>query len=246
MKIYFSILLLFAGITMKPVLSISQISIAKITVKIPGNGLQGDTSVFLTGTFNNWNTHDSSYIMKRVNKTHYSLRVPCFENKKYEYKYCLGSWAGAETTVNGDETQNRIFIAHKKKIKIKDTVACWELPKQKSANAANDFFTKEQLDTLKTLKDSSIKNLASSLPQMQAILKKIMLNLLAEHPDSVLNRQFSKEANVIVARELDVICDLLLKISGILKPEQKQVLLKAINNSGQSKDFINSILKKVN
>ena len=246
MKIYFSILVLFAGIIMRPVLSDGQIAVVKITVKIPGNGILGDSAVYLTGSFNNWNPHDSSYIMKRVDNTHYSFRVPCFINKQYEYKYCLGSWASAETSAGGEETKNRIFLAHKRRLKIKDTVALWEQSKAQAAKEAAGFFTKEQLEMLKGLKDSSIKKLTDSLPQMQAILKKMFINLLAEHPDFALNKQYNKEADSIIARELDVIGDLLMKISGILNPEQKQILLKAMSDSGKSKDFINSIMKKIN
>jgi hypothetical protein len=91
-------------------------------VKVPHKGMQKDYTVFLAGSFNCWNPHDSLYIMKKSGDDLYSLVIPVFDGIKYEYKYTLGDGSTVEIAINDSEIQNRQMISHDG-LTIKDTVA---------------------------------------------------------------------------------------------------------------------------
>ncbi|MBP7821745.1 MAG: hypothetical protein KA010_02400 [Saprospiraceae bacterium] len=81
-------------------------------------------SIYVTGTFNNWNVADPAYKMTPLGDGRYSLTLPEINQKTIEYKYTLGDWNSAELDEYGNETRNR--KASITSGQIKDSVKRWK------------------------------------------------------------------------------------------------------------------------
>jgi len=221
----------------------AQTTVVRFMVELPGQGISQDSAVYLAGSFNGWNPQDENYRMQRVDARHYSLDVPCFTDKNYEYKYTLGGWKHVEKTAENKEIDNRKFTSTKK-LKIKDSVAAWNVPapkKEAQQNPLSGMLTQDQIDKMMQLKDSVTKGLAPIIPQLLGVLQKVNTNLLADKPDIDLSKQYNAEAMKIVSQVLESVTGTLMQVMNVLTPEQKQKLRDAMKNSTNPGDLINII-----
>ncbi|MGB4776531.1 MAG: alpha/beta hydrolase-fold protein [Daejeonella sp.] len=110
-----------------------------------------EKSIFLAGTFNNWNPADTAFRFKR-NNNRYELSVflPSIIN---EFKITRGSWDQVECTINGQAVKNHI-IKVKKDTLIYLSVAQWQ----------DSFETKPKLHTAS--KQVKIIDTAFYIPQL--------------------------------------------------------------------------------
>jgi len=221
---------------------IAQTTVVRFIVKLPGQGISGDSAVYIAGSFNGWNPNDENYRMTRENNSLYKLDVPCFAGKSYEYKYTLGGWAHVEKSIEGKEIDNRKFTSTKK-LKIKDEVAAWNVPvlKKDAQNPFEVMLSEEQIGQMMQMKDSITKSIAPVIPQLKDILQKVNMNLLADKPDQVLGKQYNAEAMSVVSQILDSLTNTLMRMMDLLTPEQKQKMRESIKNSNNPGDLINMI-----
>jgi len=220
-KHFWCVLLCLAGVFTTSNYVKAQVCTVRLTVELPGSGIQEDSTVFIAGTFNNWNPSDSSCCMKRIDSKHYTIEVPCFMNKKYSYKYTLGSWKSVEKATDGKDIENRTFTASKK-LKIKDEVAQWSRPAPAVPKDTAHLLSKKQMEVIKSLNDSVSKSLPAILPRLFELLQKVNTNLLADEPDDLLNKQYNKEAGEIITEIFDSLGGVMKQMVSILTPEQKQ------------------------
>lgn len=214
-----------------PFLVNAQVSSVKITVHVPEPA--ENKNVYLAGSFNNWKANDSLYKMKREDATTYTIVVPAFKNAKYQYKYTLGNWNEAEVAANDSTTHNRSFVSAKKKKRITDTVAKWAIPKPVAQN------TNPQLMKINAMKDSVMKDLQPKLGEMLTLLKAFTVNLLQEQPDAAAEQKIVEEVNNHLKEIHKKLNDLFHQVFKSLTPQQKQEILKALNNPAADNDFIN-------
>jgi len=237
-----SILLLLAGTFFATHNVNAQVTAVRLTVELPGNGIQKDSSVFVTGTFNHWNPRDSDYCMKRIDSKHYMIEIPCFKGKKYDYKYTLGNWNGVEKATDNKDINNRTLIATKK-LKVKDVIASWNKPATKTSKDTANMLSKEQMTKLTILKDSVGKSLPAILPRLLELLQKININLLEDQPNDALSKQYNKEAGEVISQVLDSLTNAFKQMASILTPEQKQKIREAMKDPNAPKDLMNLIGK---
>ena len=218
-----------------PIVS-AQVAAVKFTVQVPPETMV-DKGVFLAGSFNSWHSGDSLYRMKEQGNHGYTLTIPVFDGMKYEYKYTLGSWEKVEVQGNDSNIANRRFISFNKE-KITDTVIRWRQPKSPADSSA-------QLKKMVAMKDSLMLKLKPELEEMQALLKPYLQNMLQENPDK--NRQQELDDQVIkhIGNMYRQIAQLFWNITATLSPEQKQQVLKAVNQTSNN-DYINAFLNGVN
>lgn len=217
----------------------AQVTYVRLTVELPEPGIenQKDSAIYVAGTFNNWNPGDTFCIMKRIDRKHYSLDIPCFRDKEYEYKYTMGSWKGVEKKADGNDIDNRRFKAGKR-MKIKDRILGWSIPAPVNVADTATFLNKEQMASLMALKDSLGKSLPAYLPQLLGLLQKVTSNLLAEQPDESLSKQYNQEAGQVVATIFEKLGVFMKQAVQILTPEQKQKLRDMLKDANGPKDII--------
>jgi predicted alpha/beta superfamily hydrolase len=98
-KVLLCIGLLFIGL-----ISIAQYKVAFIINKLPSYHKSSD-SIYLVGSFNNWNPHDEKFQLKTIDgKPGISIELA---KGMYEYKFTKGSWESAESSDKGFPTGNR-------------------------------------------------------------------------------------------------------------------------------------------
>lgn len=212
-----------------------QTASVKFEVKVSQDGMRKNASVFLSGSFNCWNPHDSLYLMKKTGDNLYSLVVPLFDGKKYEYNYTQGSWSSVETAAGGREIKNRQMISQDG-LTILDTVKQWK-PIQTAKRQDTTFkMNKKQMEALLKLKEDFGKKLESRKKNLLIVLKKAMDNMLANKPSMRLRKKYHKEAVEEINYDLKLAADLMWKVSSILTPEQKQAIRDKMNNSASKLD----------
>jgi hypothetical protein len=213
----------------------AQVAAVQFTVYVPGLS-NTDKGVFMAGSFNSWNPGDTLYRMNKVGEGVYSITLPVFANKKYEYKYALGKWDRSEVTSENKETNNRVFVSADKE-SITDTVVKWKTVQP----AANNI--SPQLQQLNAKKDSLMKKLQPELDNLLVLLRKDIMNLLQPEPSKHVQKQLHKKAVKKVSYIHTEISKLLWDVLTSLTPEQKQYILKAINQPAAQNDFINTLGK---
>lgn len=239
MKITHRLLSLAIGLTLVFAVN-AQVAAVRFTVEIPCPVIQKDSSVYLVGSFNNWNPKDTNYKMTRVDNRHYTLLVPCFDGKSYEYKYTLGEWSGVEKKADNSEISNRKFIS-KNKLKITDVVIKWN---EKSPVVPKDTvngLNKAQIARLTVLKDSLTNSLTPMVPRLLDELKNINLNLLDNQSGAALNKQYVTNITEIVGQVLSSLVDGVKGMVDLLTPEQKQKIKEAMNKPDAPKDMMSLI-----
>ena len=220
-------------------LTFGQVGSVKFEVKVPSEGMQKNSSVFLTGSFNGWNPHDSMYIMQKTGDDLYSLIIPVFDGKKYEYKYTLGSWNSVEVSANGEQIKNRKMITQDG-LTIKDTVLKWKSPKLPTKKDTTLKFSKKQMEEIKAEIMIKIKD---KMKNTLGILKKAFVNMLSDKPDMKLRKKYHKQIVSSINNVLDLAADALWKAVSVFTPEQKKALLKEMKKSKDPGAFFNIITK---
>jgi hypothetical protein len=211
----------------------AQVAAVKFTVIVPGYSNQRNMTVYLAGSFNGWSAHDSLYIMNKETENSYSLTVPLFEGKNYNYKYTLGNWNAVETKLNDSNIANRKLYS-KNGLSLYDTVLKWkDSPKATTPSP--------QMQKLAAVKDSAAKQLKLVLNDLLVLLKEYNQNMLSQKPNERLHKKQKKQTVEIFAKLYNTIEAKIWEIGTSLSTEQKQKILAAIKNSGESKDVINTI-----
>ncbi len=211
----------------------SQVAAVRINVRVPEPDAN-EKGVFLTGSFNNWQTADSLYRMNKMDENLYSIIIPVFDGKRYEYKYTLGNWDRVEVAGNDSNIQNRYFISSNNK-NISDTVVKWKQPKQ--AGSINP-----QMQRLNSMKDSALNKLKPELNDMLGLLKSYVQNLLKEKPSARLQKKLDKKGAEKLGDAYKQITKLLWNIMSSLTPEQKELIQKQINEPAGKDDYLNTFL----
>lgn len=82
--------------------------------------------VFLTGSFNDWTTHDERFRMIKIKDGHYQFTFPDIPSKgePFEYKYVKGGWEAEELGKDGHPPTNRRMEAPRGK--VADIVPQWK------------------------------------------------------------------------------------------------------------------------
>lgn len=207
----------------------AQIAGVKFEVVIPETGQNNGSNVFLAGSFNCWNPHDSLYIMKEIGPNLYSTAVPLFDGQKYEYKYTLGSWETVETSSDGAQIKNRTMVSHNGQI-VKDTVFRWNSPDTVKKEVTRNL-NKEQMELLSKLKDEIDTKLESRMKSTVEIFKKANENILSENPDFKLRKKYHEEIVATLDSTLSMLSDLMWKVSSVLTPEQKREIITEMKNN---------------
>lgn len=224
--------------------SIAQTAAVKFEVNIPPGSKSSDKGVYLAGSFNCWNPHDSLYLMKETGPDLYSLAVPLFEGQRYEYKYTLGSWETVETSSEGEQIKNRTMISQNGRI-ITDTVYRWNSPVKAQKGIAGTL-NKEQMDILSKLKDEIGNKIEDKMKRAIEVLKKDNENMLSEKPDMTLKKKYHAEIVASLDSTLQIFSDVMWKISEMLTPEQKKEILsemQASDNPGMLFDWISKAME---
>jgi hypothetical protein len=223
-------------------LTFGQVGSVKFEVKVPSEGMQKNSSVFLTGSFNGWNPNDSMYIMRKEGNGLYSLTIPVFDGKKYEYKYTLGSWGSVETSLSGSKIKNRKMISHDG-LTIRDTVHKWETLKPAAKNDTTLKLSKKQMEEMAKIKAEIMIKMKGKLKNTFGVLKKAFVNMLSDKPDLKLRKKYHKEIVSNINSFLDLAADAMWKVVSFLTPEQKKALLNKMEKSKDPGDFFNIITK---
>lgn len=213
----------------------AQVTSVKLTVHVPA--VLPGKDVYVAGSFNGWNAGDSLFRMTKQSDGVYTITLPVFAGKSYEYKYTLGNWNNGETAINDDEIKNRQFFSAKKK-KITDTVAKWREPKKQEKKQAGP-----QMQKITVMMDSVSKNLKGELEGMLGLLKEHILNLLQEQPSRDVDQRLHEQAMAKIATIHKQLSEVLWQVFASLTPQQKQQILTAINKAANDKDFIGGFIK---
>ncbi len=91
----------------------SSLLFAQITIKIssvPQYYTPLLDTIFITGSFNNWNAADSSYRMIYQQDGSYLINITATQGSTVEYKFTRGNWNNVETQSDGSFLANRGFI----------------------------------------------------------------------------------------------------------------------------------------
>ncbi len=214
----------------------AQVAGVKFIVHTPN--IQGDTGVYITGSFNYWREKDSLYRMNKIDNNVYAITIPVFESKQYEYKYTLGTWDRVEVALNDSDISNRKFISSGGQ-SITDTVVKWRRPKTATADSS------EQLKRIVAMKDSLMTKMKPEIEAMLGLLKLYAQNMLREKPDPAEHSRLDEKAIQKIGNIYKGITQLLWDICASLSPDQKQQVSKAISQPDKG-DFLNSFLGAVN
>lgn len=105
--------------------------------EIPAN-TPHDATLYITGSFNNWNPRDERYKLTRLKDGTYRVKVQT-ELSKIEYKFTRGTWSSVEGRDNGKGLSNRVISKDKAGAEaIQVNVKTWEdLPR--SANSLSFY-----------------------------------------------------------------------------------------------------------
>lgn len=104
-----------------------QQSFAQVTVvldKVPENTPQGD-SIYIVGSFNNWNPADRNYILNKRGGSYY-ITLPAGV-QSFQFKFTRGGWPTAEGTTGGKPIANRVYTLEKgAKDTLRTQIKGWE------------------------------------------------------------------------------------------------------------------------
>jgi hypothetical protein len=214
----------------------AQVAGVKFIVHTPT--MQGDSGVYMAGSFNYWHAKDSLYRMNKIDNNVYAITIPVFASKNYEYKYTLGSWDRVEVALNDSDINNRKFISSVGQ-SITDTVVKWRQPKNSTTDSS------EQLKKIASMKDSLMMKMKPEIEALMGLLKSYAQNMLQDKPDPAAHSRLDEQALHNIANIYKGITQLLWNICATLSPEQKQQVSKAISQPDKG-DFLNSFLGAVN
>ncbi len=213
----------------------AQVAAVKFTVNIPQINNPVNQKVFLAGSFNGWSAHDSLYIMKQETANIYSLMVPLFEGVSYQYKYTRGNWNTVETKLNDSNIANRQLYS-KNGMAINDTVLKWKVPPAPQSQVLSP-----QMQKIMAVKDSAKVQLQVTLNKLLEVLKDYNENMLASPPSKRLHKKQKKQTIQMLTKLYNTVESKIWEIGTSLSPEQKQKILAAIKNPGNSKDILTTL-----
>lgn len=222
-----------------PFLVNAQVSSVRLTVNV--SAFHESKNIYVAGSFNNWKAGDSLYKMKQLNDGTYTILLPVFKNALYKYKYNLGNWNEVEIALNDSNIKNRTFVSTSRKKKISDTVVKWAIPKPVVQQNNNP-----QMLKINAMKDSVLNGLQPKLNEMLQLLKEYTMNLLQPTPSMETDNRITADVMKHFEFAYGKINELFHRVFEGLSAEQKQKILKALNNPGADKDFINTLGAAVN
>jgi len=79
-----------------------------IAKQLPEN-TPADAAIYVTGSFNGWNTKDENYRLEKNEENNWQVSIPIFEDTIL-FKFTRGSWESVEGKPNGQARVNRQFI----------------------------------------------------------------------------------------------------------------------------------------
>jgi len=211
----------------------AQVAAVKFVVTIPEISGQQNKAVHLVGSFNGWKPNDSFYIMTKEKANTYSLVVPLFEGRNYEYKYTLGDWSSVEINKNDSEIINR-RVYSRNEILLYDTVVKWKMPSAQLSPSP-------QMQKLQMMKDSLSRQLQATLSKMLVLLKSYNKAMLAPTPNERQRKKVNKQTIHIISEFYRTIERTVWALGTALSPEQKKKILAAITSPGPSKDFLTTL-----
>jgi len=96
--------------------SISMLVYGQITFIIESlpNATPEEDTIFICGTFNNWNVHDKNYILHPQLNGSYSTTFQ-IDTTEIQYKFSRGNWMKVETDQNNEYLGNRIYNISQRK-----------------------------------------------------------------------------------------------------------------------------------
>lgn len=219
-----------------------QTTTVKLIVKVPAVGMKSNSSVFLAGSFNGWQPGDSLYMMNKVSENVFSLVMPVFDGKKYEYKYTLGNWNTSEVQPGGQETANRKFISREGLV-VNDEVICWRSGLSSGAKDSSLKVSDNQLKELAILKEEMEKKVQGRLNGAQNLLGKTMESLLVEKPDEKQMQKSLAELKDVVGFALELAFQTMLKVSNVLTIEQKNAMKEELKKPNAPQDIFDLMNK---
>jgi CubicO group peptidase (beta-lactamase class C family) len=99
-----------------------------------------DATIYVAGSFNNWQTADPAYRLTADGHGQYSITLPASVRGHVEFKFTLGSWDSVELEPNGAETPNRsIDIPASGGAAYSGIVQNWHLPAQSIAELKREI-----------------------------------------------------------------------------------------------------------
>ncbi|RIE01353.1 alpha-amylase [Cohnella faecalis] len=96
-----------------------------IQLSVPSTTTSSD-SVYITGSFNNWDPAGSSYKMTRNSDGTYSIVLNVTSGTAIQFKFTRGTWASAEANSNGSDTANRSYTMTGSTQTLSQTVQKWK------------------------------------------------------------------------------------------------------------------------
>ncbi|MFY8021189.1 MAG: alpha/beta hydrolase-fold protein [Bacteroidia bacterium] len=98
---------------------------AQVTIQINSvsQNTPANATIFIAGSFNNWNAADSNFIMRKTGNI-YKIILPA-SNGTAQFKFTRGSWSSVEGTSNGTFIPNRSFVYSPNAV-INCDIAGWE------------------------------------------------------------------------------------------------------------------------
>jgi predicted alpha/beta superfamily hydrolase len=99
---------------------------AQLTVRVEAvpAGTPAAASIYIAGSFNNWNPGASEYALKRE-ADHYAITLPATLRGPIEFKFTLGSWERVETDAAGGDIVNRSFVVPDEPATLTARIAGW-------------------------------------------------------------------------------------------------------------------------
>jgi len=220
--------------------SFAQTAAVNLEVLIPSDTTMNKLNVFVAGSFNCWKPNDSLYMMRNTGENLYSLEIPVFEGKVYEYKYTGGNWASVEFSTAGSEIENRKFLAAKG-ITIRDTVANWKPAEGPKKTDSSLVLNAKQIEELTKMKNEMETKIAERTKTAGDILKKASENMLSDNPDMEMRKKFHDEIISTVSFALELAADAMWKTAAVLTPEQKKAILQELNKPDAPNDIFGLI-----
>ena len=173
--------------------------------------------------------------MEKKGEGIYTLLLPVYTGKLYEYKYTRGNWDRVELAINDSNVKNRQFLASEQLV-MTDTVVKWKTPPPRVEPAARASAINEKVESLKA-------DLKEQMEKVQQLLKAYMTNMLAENPKASvhnrLNRKAARKLGEGYKKITGIVWDVLTKLSA----EEKEKLRGFLNSADAQKNFMQAFGK---
>lgn len=191
--------------------------------------------VYVAGSFNHWYAGDSLYKMEKKGEGIYTLVLPVYIGRVYEYKYTRGNWDRVELAANDSTIKNRQFFVTEQLL-LTDTVEQWKKPSPRKEPAARASAINAKVDEMKA-------GLNEQMEKIQQLLKAYMTNMLAEQPKaslhSRLDRKAARKLGEVYKKITGIVWDVLTKLS----PEEKQKLRGYLDSPEAQKNLMQAFGK---